>query len=63
MNRPGAAAHLALALDDADPAVRLAAVGAFANLDSRPVGRRLAAIARSDPDLAVRRAAHAALQR
>jgi HEAT repeat protein len=63
MGRPEASARLAQALDDGDPAVRLAAVGAFAHLGSRSVGRRLAAIAHADPDLAVRRAAHAALQR
>jgi HEAT repeat protein len=62
MKRPRASEHLRAALDDRDASVRLAAATALGQLGSRYAERQLAILARSDPDLAVRRAAHAALQ-
>jgi HEAT repeat protein len=54
---PAAADVLSRALDDEDPSVRSAAVLAFARLGSRRPERKLAAMAASDPDPAVRNAA------
>jgi HEAT repeat protein len=63
MKRPHASEHLVAALDDGEASVRLAATLALGQLGSRYAERRLVLLARSDPDLAVRRAAHTALQR
>jgi HEAT repeat protein len=62
MKLPRASEHVRAALDDRDPAVRLVAARALGQLGSHQAERQLAALARSDPDLGVRRAAHAALR-
>jgi hypothetical protein len=63
MKLPRASEHVGAALGDRDAAVRLTAVRALHQLGSRLAERQLAALARTDPDVAVRRAAHAALRR
>lgn len=63
MKCPAATERLCDALDDEDAAVRLATISALARLGSRQAERRLATLARTDPDAAVRRAAHEALRR
>lgn len=63
MKRPRASEYIRAALDDPEATVRLAAALALRQLGSRYAERQLALLAHSDPDLAVRRAAHAALQR
>jgi HEAT repeat protein len=63
MKRPRATERLSAALSDPEASVRLAAALALGQLGSRYSERQLALLARSDPDLRVRRAAHAALQR
>ncbi len=62
MKRPRASELLLIALDDPEAVVRLAAVRALDQLGSRRAERQLAQLARSDPDLEVRRAAQSALQ-
>lgn len=51
------------ALDDENATVRMAAVNALAHLGSRRAERKLATMARTDPDIAVRNAAQKALHR
>jgi HEAT repeat protein len=63
MKLPRASEHVRAALDDHDATVRLTAARALHQLGSRLAERQLAAMARTDPDVAVRRAAHAALRR
>ncbi|HSE97207.1 MAG TPA: HEAT repeat domain-containing protein, partial [Blastocatellia bacterium] len=63
MKHPRASELLGSALDDAEPAVRLAAATALRHLGSHFAAQKLAALARTDPDLAVRRAAQKALKR
>jgi HEAT repeat protein len=58
-----AAELLADALDDQDPAVRIAAANGLARLASRSAERKLVSMSRTDPDAAVRRAAQKALRR
>lgn len=61
MKKPAASERLLLSLEDPDPAVRLAAVRFLGSMGS-PLGKkRLADIARSDPDYSVRSAAQGAL--
>ncbi|MGE5358759.1 MAG: HEAT repeat domain-containing protein [Bacteroidales bacterium] len=61
MRHQRATARLRTALDDTDAEVRSAAIGALTHLGSRGLDTRLAALARSDPDAGVRRAARSAL--
>lgn len=61
MKHPRATQALSAALHDEDASVRLAAVNALHYLGSRQAERELVALARSDPDVAVRRAAQSAL--
>jgi HEAT repeat protein len=63
MAKPAASAYLVQALDDRDAGVRQKAVTALSRLGTRGVGRRLAALAKSDDSPAVRRAAELALAR
>jgi HEAT repeat protein len=63
MKRPRASEYVQSALNDPAPAVRAAAARALGQLGSRQAERQLVALAHSDPDLAVRHAAYAALQR
>jgi HEAT repeat protein len=63
MRHPDASAALHGGLDDADAAVRGAAVTALDRLGARGTARRLAQMARDDASPAVRRAAAAALGR
>jgi len=63
MKQPQASDFLGVALEDSDAPVRLAAVDALAHLGNRSQERKLVAMARSDPDAAVRRAAQKALRR
>ncbi|MGB3058669.1 MAG: HEAT repeat domain-containing protein [Anaerolineae bacterium] len=61
MKHPRASEALARALEDADAGVRFAAVTALGHLGNLPAGRQVAYMARTDPDINVRRAALAAL--
>lgn len=63
MKHPSATARLSDSLDDAAATVRLAAVNALGRLGSRQAERRLVALAHTDPDLAVRRAAERAMRK
>jgi HEAT repeat protein len=54
--------HIVAALDDPEPAVRLAAAGALGHRRSQAGQRLLAALAQSDPDAAVRQAAAEAIR-
>jgi HEAT repeat protein len=63
LRHPDASSALRAGLDDADAAVRAAAVTALDRLGARGTARRLAQMAREDPSRAVRRAAAAALGR
>jgi HEAT repeat protein len=58
---PRASELLALALDDEQTSVRLAAISALARLGSHTAERKLALVAATDSDLAVRMAAQKAL--
>ncbi len=60
---PAATERLCEGLDDEDGSVRLATITALGRLGSRQAERRLAALARTDPDAAVRRVAQEALRR
>ncbi|MFZ2422498.1 MAG: HEAT repeat domain-containing protein, partial [Anaerolineae bacterium] len=61
MKHPRASEALARALEDADAGVRFAAVTTLGHLGNVPAGRQVAYLARTDPDINVRRAALAAL--
>ena len=61
LKKPRASELLAAALDDRDPKVRLAATAALGHLGNRSWQEKLATLARTDPDPAVRRAAQKAL--
>jgi HEAT repeat protein len=63
MNDPRAAEVLGTALGDAEASVRLAAITALAHGGDTLRAQRFAALAETDPDLAVRRAAQATLRR
>ena len=63
MKHPAASRRVRQALDDEDPVVREAAVIALDRIGARGVARKLAALAASDPVVAVRRAAGVALSR
>jgi HEAT repeat protein len=63
MKHPRASELLSKALEDEAPPVRLAAVMALGHLGSHRSERKLAGMVRSDPDIAVRRAAEKALER
>jgi HEAT repeat protein len=63
MQLPGASRALESALDDAHPGVRLAAIRALKNLGTRDPLRKLMALARTDPEAEVRRAAMFAASR
>jgi HEAT repeat protein len=63
MQQPGASRALEAALDDANPAVRLAAIRALKNLGTREPQRKLMTLARTDPEAEVRRAAMFAASR
>ena len=63
MKQPRASEFLSLALDDSEAEVRLAAVNALAHLGNRSAERKLVAMAHSDTDSSVRRAAQKALAR
>jgi HEAT repeat protein len=63
MKHPRASELLSGALDDKDAAVRLAAINSLMHLGSRSAERKLVAMARTDADVAVRRAAQRALKR
>ena len=63
MQLPDASRALESALDDAHPAVRLAAIRALKNLGTREPQRKLVTMARSDPEAEVRRAAMFAASR
>lgn len=58
MKHPRASELLVTALDDGDSSVRLAVVNALQSLGNRDAERKLAQLAHSDPDPAVRRAAY-----
>ncbi|HEY9604511.1 MAG TPA: HEAT repeat domain-containing protein [Allocoleopsis sp.] len=58
MKHPRASEFLLNALDDGDASVRLATVNALQSLGNRDAERKLAQLARTDPDSAVRHAAH-----
>jgi HEAT repeat protein len=60
--QPRASELLARALDDDRPAVRLAAIAALVRLGSHTAERKLAQIAATDSDFAVRTAAQRALE-
>lgn len=62
IRHPRASHWLRTALDDAAPAVKLAAIASLVRLGSRGAERQLAVLARMDPDASVRRAAEMALQ-
>jgi HEAT repeat protein len=62
MRQTEASRWLQTALDDAAPEVRVAAVTELRHLGTRGLDRRLVALARTDPDASVRRAALAALR-
>lgn len=57
MKHPDASHWIERALDDPFPGVRAAAVAELRRLGSRTAGRKLLALARTDPDLEVRHAA------
>ena len=61
LKHPLASQQLITALNDRDPSVRLAAVRALVNTGNRDCQDRLAILARTDSDLAVRRAAQKGL--
>ena len=63
MKRPLASEYLSGALDDGEASVRLAAITALAHLGSRRAERKLVAMARTDSDANVRRAAQRALRK
>jgi HEAT repeat protein len=63
MRRPEASRAIEAALNDRTPAVRLAAVGELKRLGARSSQKKLMALARADPDAAVRRAAMMAVAR
>jgi HEAT repeat protein len=63
MKQTAATARLLAALDDHEAAVRLTAIGALNHLSNRQAEHRLLALARTDPDMEVRRAAEKALRR
>jgi HEAT repeat protein len=63
MKEPSATERLSAALDDTAAVVRLETVNTLGRLGSRHAERRLAALARTDPDAAVRRAAEKALRK
>jgi HEAT repeat protein len=63
MQLADASRALESALDDAHPAVRLAAIRALKNLGSREPQRKLMTLARTDPEAEVRRAAMFAASR
>jgi HEAT repeat protein len=63
IKNPVASQLLVEALDDEQPAVRLAAAAALGRLGSRLAERKLLALANEDPDTAVRRVSKAALER
>ncbi|HUK92194.1 MAG TPA: HEAT repeat domain-containing protein [Blastocatellia bacterium] len=63
MKQTEASELLTTALNDEDASIRLAATNALARLGSRMAERKLVALARSDPDPNVRRAAHRALRK
>ncbi|MCX6033009.1 MAG: HEAT repeat domain-containing protein [Chloroflexi bacterium] len=63
MKRSRASDEIIPALNDSDATVRLAAVMALSRLGGRRAERQLAGMAHFDADLAVRRAAQAALQK
>ncbi|HEY9669660.1 MAG TPA: HEAT repeat domain-containing protein [Coleofasciculaceae cyanobacterium] len=58
MKHPRASEFLLTALDDEDSSVRLAAINALQSLGNRDAERKLAQLARTDPDATVRRAAY-----
>ncbi|WP_017721262.1 HEAT repeat domain-containing protein [Kamptonema formosum] len=62
LKHPHASELLTNALDDAEPAVRLTAVRSLGYLGNRSAEQKLAALSRTDPDPAVRRAAQKVLQ-
>ncbi len=62
LKHPQASELLTSALDDAEAAVRLVAVRSLGYLGNRSAELKLAALSRTDPDPAVRRAAQKALQ-
>lgn len=63
MKQPLASELLSTALDDVDASVRAAAANALAHLGSRSAERKLVAMARTDSDPGVRRAAQKALRK
>jgi len=63
MRRPIASERILGALEDKDGQVRLAAVEAIGYLGNRRADKKLAAMAKSDEDVAVRRAARMVLKR
>ncbi len=63
MRRPEASRWLQVALEDAIPEVRLAAITELRRLGTSGVDRRLLSLARTDTDPVIRRAALAALRR
>jgi HEAT repeat protein len=63
MRQPEASRALESALDDVAAAVRLTAVAELKHLGTRTSQRKLMALARTDPDVEVRRAAMMAIAR
>jgi HEAT repeat protein len=63
LKHPRASEILVAALEDRESSVRLRAIRALGYLGNRSAEQQLAAIARTDIDPAVRRAAHRAMQR
>jgi HEAT repeat protein len=63
MKHPDASARVRDALDHEDPVVREAAVIALDRIGARGILRKLSALASSDPDAAVRRAAAVSVAR
>jgi len=63
MKHHHASEYIGAALDDPEAVVRLAAAMALGRLGSQAAHRLLETLAQSDPDAAVRQAAHRALKR
>jgi HEAT repeat protein len=63
MKHPRASELLSVALDDGEASVRLAAATALGHLGSHFAEKKLSSLARTDLDMAVRRAAQKSLEK